>query len=787
MNQEVMSRYRIFCTESEAESLPSELTVEAQYPAFVIATASERVIEAVREQYPVEKLKDPTPPPGVPQVANLAAAVAAPRARGPYTLVVRFRAPVVQDWIEELEGTGCQVLDPIGSSTLVVRCPNKTSLSKLHKLSTVERISDYVPHIQLSPEVLRGLGMEPDEEAVSEALARVARGEIEPRSSSNLSAPGALIASFFTAEDQQRASRSFRRQRIGEISEAGDTRLVINLISSDDPARAILAIVDRPGLRALQEKKIKRKFNDVARRVIAERVVGPGAEGLGLTGAGEIVAVADTGLDTGVSLTIHRDFKGRIRSIQSFPITLSMSPLLSNPGGDDGAADVYSGHGTHVCGSILGDGTRSTELGLDPIRGTAPEAELVFQAVEQTTNWNLIGVWFWLLQSGQQPPHHGLYGIPEDIGDLFQAAYDQGARIHSNSWGGGEPGAYDAQCEDLDRFVWDHKDFLVLVAAGNDGEDTHPTGDGIDPGSVTSPGTAKNCLTVGACENDRAGEFRATYGQWWPNDYPQEPFKSDPMVDSIDDVVAFSSRGPCTTGRRKPDVAAPGTFVLSTRSSQIPANHFAWRAFPPAKRDYMYMGGTSMATPLAAGCAALARQYLRQTVGIENPSAALLKATLIHAARYVPYRFASPGSSAWADNEQGWGRVDLRQALDPDPPTQVLFVDGANGLATGQLQQIRVEITDASVPLRVTMVYSDFPGEDLINNLNLFAIDPGGTFFVGSDFEGTRTPDSDNNVEGIVVDNPRQGIWTLRVVGANIPVGPQDFAVVASGGGMRFV
>ena len=90
-----------------------------------------------------------------------------------------------------------------------------------------------------------------------------------------------------------------------------------------------------------------------------------------------------------------------------------------------------------------------------------------------------------------------------------------GARIHSNSWGGGDPGAYDAQCEQLDRFVWQHKDMCVLVAAGNDGTDKD--GDGvINPMSVTSPGTAKNCITVGASENERPEFDAETYGEWWP-------------------------------------------------------------------------------------------------------------------------------------------------------------------------------------------------------------------------------------------------------------------------------
>ncbi len=47
--------------------------------------------------------------------------------------------------------------------------------------------------------------------------------------------------------------------------------------------------------------------------------------------------------------------------------------------------------------------------------------------------------------------------------------------------------------------MWDHKDFLILFSAGNDGADAD--GDGVvDLSSIGSPATAKNCLTVGASE-----------------------------------------------------------------------------------------------------------------------------------------------------------------------------------------------------------------------------------------------------------------------------------------------
>ena len=292
----------------------------------------------------------------------------------------------------------------------------------------------------------------------------------------------------------------------------------------------------------------------------------------------------------------------------------------------------------------------------------------------------------------------------------------------------------------VDEFIWSHKNFLILVAAGNSGTDQPGTSKGIDTGSVDSPGTAKNCLTVGASENGRKNQFSDTYGQWWPNDYPRNPFKNDPMADSIHDIVAFSSRGPCTTGRRKPDLIAPGTFVLSTRSSQVPNNHFAWGAFPPAKKSYMYMGGTSMATPLVAGSAAVMRQFLRTWVGYADPSAALLKAALIHAAQYRAYRYAHPSAERWADNEQGWGRLDLRTVVDPPDGRTVYFVDYRDGMQTGDVLEADVVVTDESIPLKVSLVYSDYPGELLVNNLNLFLLDPHARPYVGNDFDGNGTP-----------------------------------------------
>jgi hypothetical protein len=90
------------------------------------------------------------------------------------------------------------------------------------------------------------------------------------------------------------------------------------------------------------------------------------------------------------------------------------------------------------------------------------------------------------------------------------------------------------------------------------------------------------------------------------------------------------------------------------------------------------------------------------------------------------------------------------------------------------------------IPLRVTLVYTDRPGRTLINNLNLLAFDPDGTPFVGNDITGSGTPDTVNNVEGIIVEKPKEGKWKIQVLASDLPEGGvQAFALVITGGGVR--
>jgi serine protease AprX len=313
--------------------------------------------------------------------------------------------------------------------------------------------------------------------------------------------------------------------------------------------------------------------------------------------------------------------------------------------------------------------------------------------------------------------------------------------------------------------------------AGNDGTDRD--GDGrINPMSVTSPGTAKNCITVGACENDRPGFNNQTYGRWWPGDYPEAPFKTDAMANDPNQVVAFSSRGPTIDQRFKPDVVAPGTFVLSTRSVMIAMNNTAWAAYPPS-RMYFHMGGTSMATPLTSGAVALLREYLRTRQRIRRPSAAMLKAALVAGAVRLP---TGRDDGAVVDNDQGYGRVNLDAVVSPPPPAVARFLQVRPGLGTGRIRVIGLDVASSAVPLRIVLAYSDYPGSTLVNDLNLLVTAPDGQRYAGNQpVGGPAALDPRNNVEVIQVDQPASGTWQVQVVGSNVPFGPQEYALVAIG------
>jgi serine protease AprX len=761
---------KVFCTGAQQDQLAEKYRVVETYQGFVLVDVAEDQVAEIEQLYPLEDITDlykirsgqrviDTSQPRLDAKGKLRSHPAYKGVKklsaGPHHHFVQFIGPIKEEWLQALKKAGGELRVPREGFAYIVRA-DAAALARISALPFVRWVGHFPHKDRIEPAVLSGRKRKP-----GDVSAELPRTKV---------LPGFYTVEFFTAKDLNAALAAVKKLGFAVIDkDARAGLIVINDAKAGGAATSRLQELSAiHGVRSIRGRVFKRTSNDVAGRIMGTRMA-LSPNDLGLSGAGEVIAVCDTGIDTADPGTIHKDFAGRIKKIISYPIAKSFAAMVQNPGADDGAADLDSGHGTHVAGSVLGNGSASLDIAgnTTPVRGLAHKATLVFQAVEQEMKW----------KNPQYYQSYGRYllsGIPLDLTMLFADAYEQDARIHSNSWGGGDPGEYDSQCEQIDRFVWEHKDFCVLVACGNDGTDND--GDGrINPMSVTSPATAKNCITVGACENERTAFNGNTYGLWWPSDYPAAPYKSDPMANSAEQIAAFSSRGPSRDGRIKPEVVAPGTYILSTRSNMIAANNSAWAAYPPTKL-YFYMGGTSMATPLTAGAVAIIREYLRKKKAIKNPSAALLKATLVAGATRLA-GYGEPG--AVCDNDQGYGRVNLDAVLTPPAPAEASYIEVAPGLRTGEIYATDIDVKSADAALRVVMAYSDYPGSSLVNNLNLILAAPSGKRYVGNQTAGAAmTLDGKNNAEVIHIPNPEQGRWQLQVVGSNIPQGPQEFALV---------
>ncbi len=747
-----MAIVKVFGARADRKAVIEKARLIQDYDAFAVVEATPAVAKTMARTLPIEDITElyriPLAGKEVDPLVHAARARSAEPDKidaSPHHYIVQFVGPIKPAWLAAAKRAGAQVRGPFSGFAYVMRADGDT-VDKLRKLPVVR----WVGHLPHADRVAPNLGG---------SSKRALRTPLPRRKV----LPGALVAEVFASDDVPRVAAAARDLGLKVLlADKAACKLTLEADEANlvEKVRALSAV---HGVRFIRERVLPRVSNNIATTLMHNAYTASSANGLKLAGEGEIVAVCDTGLDSGDPADIHPDFAGRVLAVKSYPIAADWASFITNPGGNDGAADFDSGHGTHVAGSVLGDGTASAN-GPALIRGHAHKARLVFQAIEQEMKWKPTA------PAKLRKERYVLAGIPGNLKPLFQFAYDQGARIHSNSWGGGDPGAYDDQCSQFDDFVWRHKDFCFVIAAGNDGTDND--GDGkINPMSVTSPGTAKNCITVGACENRRPDFNTEVYGDWWPDDFPVAPFKSDPMANDPRQVVAFSSRGPTTDGRVKPDVVAPGTFILSTRSSRLAPNNFAWAAYPPNKSAYFFMGGTSMATPLTAGALALIREFLRTQRGLASPSAALMKALMIAGALRLP---STGAKGVVLDSDQGYGLVDLDRSMK-----SVLLSEEGAALGTGQRSTRSLAIKSSGKTLRIVLAYSDFPGERLVNNLNLIVIDPAGKRHVGNQRTNTSdlTMDSANNVELVQVGRARKGTWTIDVVGSNVASGPQDFAL----------
>jgi len=136
------------------------------------------------------------------------------------------------------------------------------------------------------------------------------------------------------------------------------------------------------------------------------------------------------------------------------------------------------------------------------------------------------------------------------------------------------------------------------------------------------------------------------------------------------------------------------------------------------------MGGTSIATPLVAEAVGLIREFLRIRKGFAKPSPSFLRAALIAGA--LRFLGLAPSGSV-IDNHQGFGRGSVNNVLTPHLPAKVDFIDVTFELHNGGSWSQTIRVASAGSQLRVVLAYSDYPGSNLINNLNLIVTSPSGT------------------------------------------------------------
>ena len=715
-----------------------------------------------------------------------ASATAVVNAAGQSRQVLRLAGPLHPDWKTRLEQLGVHLHQALTEDTYLCSIIGH-QVDEVQALDFVESVLAYEPALKVNAALL-------SEDTVA-ALAASTGLTLTVRAAPPPAPPEPRAVARRVAGPSVLDSREMlSRAADPEATSAGNLELLLfdagELLAAADAVRAAGASVIRaqrdrlivqaplsllPALAALHQV---REINPFEARRLTNNV----ASGLmhvdelhtdfGLDGAGQIVGIADTGLDTGVNdATMLDDFEGRIVSIFA----------LGRPGN---ASDT-NGHGTHVAGSVLGNGANSNQR----VRGTAPAARLVFQSIMDNAG--------------------GLGGIPADVGvGLFDVARNQGARIHSNSWGAPVNGAYNGDSSDADAFAFANRGFLICFSAGNEGTKV--------ANKIGSPGTAKNVLTIGASESLRTLPASVNF--------PPSPMfpggATLPNVaiaaDNQNDVAAFSSIGPAQNNRRKPDVVAPGTWILSTRSSLAVADvgpdglggtgdedgtatHaeavglglpgqpilFAGNANAPAMPpgsgaaaagNYMFQSGTSMATPLTAGACVLLRQYLVEQRG-HMPSAALIKAMMVNGA--VDMGAGVP------NNSQGWGRVDLLNTLSPAATKRTQFDDSLDSaVATGDIRTYDVFVSSATAPLAVTLAWRDPAGNTIQNRLHLRVTHVAS----GTTQTSDAIADIRNNVQKVIVAAPTAGLWRVEVEGVNVITGivewlpalRQDYALVVS-------
>ena len=342
----------------------------------------------------------------------------------------------------------------------------------------------------------------------------------------------------------------------------------INMLAAEVPAAAVDTLAADPAVAEISLIEKQSAQLDVS----VPSLGAPAFWAAGYTGAGESVAVMDTGVRTS-----HPAFSGLNLVSKVFLDYGKQDPCF----GDDATSpEDKQGHGTHVAGIVASRGAPGWSNYWGVARGLGTLYNLKIAYLDKCTGGGR--------SQGNDPVAALNWAVQ-------QAPW---VKVFNYSYGGDASGDDDVLARLFDYFA-DTYGLTISVSAGNESESGF-LGLWTKPGPVSSPGIGYNVITVAAMN---------TQG----------------TIDRSDDEIAiFSSRGPTVGGRKKPDIAALGGLRDRWDLSKLGWIHDRGIYSAAYNSDgFVPLPGTSMAAPHIAGAAALLRQ-----AGVRDPLA--IKALLLN-------------------------------------------------------------------------------------------------------------------------------------------------------------
>uniref|UniRef100_UPI004025BC77 S8 family peptidase n=1 Tax=Prevotella sp. TaxID=59823 RepID=UPI004025BC77 len=190
--------------------------------------------------------------------------------------------------------------------------------------------------------------------------------------------------------------------------------------------------------------------------------------------------------------------------------------------------------------------------------------------------------------------------------------------------------------------IWSDNTYLALESRDIEG--------------FSAPDAASSTL----CEIGGTGKRILTVGSYTTrNEYTTNGGQQATLQETVGDLSSFSSYGPTVDGRMKPNITAPGCFIISAVSNNDASGNLMYAEYNEnfgRYNQYGYMQGTSMASPFVAGIVATWLQAYPQLTPEQ------LHEIVQNTARKDSFTATAP------DSNWGYGKINaldgLRQCIE---------------------------------------------------------------------------------------------------------------------------